>query len=92
MSASQNIELLKYIFLDTTQLRYLCYLVMLLSVIDASKWRIFKLGTMVGLLALLIESFVFSLVYDLPYITSGNFARKFAYIVRYLLGLIFDSV
>ena len=48
VSASQNIELLKYIFLDTTQLRYLCYLVMLLSVIDASKWRIFKLGTMVG--------------------------------------------
>ena len=77
MSASQNIELLKYIFLDTTQLRYLCYLVMLLSVIDASKWRIFKLGNyVVGLLALLIESFVFSLVYDLPYITSGNFGTN----------------
>ena len=66
---------------------------MLLSVIDASKWRIFKLGTMVGLLALLIESFVFSLVYDLPYITSGNFGTNTLAVTLSVifLALIFDS-
>ena len=88
ISVSQNNELLKLLFLDTNQLRYLCYFPMLVFSINIEKWEKFRNGILISCFILLLESIVFTKVNNFSVLTSGNFGANTLAVTLSFISLI----